>query len=54
MCFLDEVENDGLFDIAHANYLLLIDKENYVRAIVGFDEKNFEQKLISLYQNIFN
>ncbi|MBG97648.1 hypothetical protein CL659_00820 [bacterium] len=51
---MDEVENDGLFDIAHANYLLLIDKENYVRAIVRFDEKNFEQKLISLYQNIFN
>ncbi len=49
---MDEVQNDGLFDIAHANYLLLVDKNNVVRAVVRFNEQNFEEKLFGLYQNI--
>ena len=51
---MNEIQNDDLFDIAHANHLLLIDKYNSVRAIVRFDERNFEEKLFTLYQNIFN
>ena len=51
---MDEVQSDDLFDIAHANYLLLIDKNNFVRAVVRFDEQNFEEKLFTLQQNIFN
>ena len=51
---MNEIQNDDLFDIAHANHLLLIDKNNSDRAIVRFDERNFEEKLFTLYQNIFN
>ena len=47
---MEIIEEDTFFDIAHANYLLLVDKENFVRAIVSFAEQDFEEKVISLYE----
>jgi len=49
---MEVVKNESLFDIAHANYLLMVDREGFVRAIVRFDEENFEEKIIAIYENL--
>ena len=49
---MEVIKNESLFDIAHANYLLMVDREGFVRAIVRFDEKNFEEKIIAIYENL--
>ncbi len=49
---MDIIEERGIFDIAHANYILIVDKNGFVREIVGFDEKDFEEKIISIYKNL--
>ena len=49
---MEVIKNESLFDIAHANYLLMVDREGFVRAIVRFDEENFEEKIIAIYENL--
>jgi len=49
---MEIIEDGSLFDIAHANYILMVDRDGFVRAIVRFDEKDFEEKIIAVYESL--